>query len=130
MYTEGFEQWFKTNKNLTAPMGEWNKAATDIYKRMAEQNIALISENFERLSEQLKKFTNIKKPEDILAFQKESVTENINAMIEGWQKLAHMEIESFDAYMKLWTSAFRETATKSYEKFDKFEKEKDKEKVR
>lgn len=109
MYTEGFEQWFKMNKNLNVPMSEWNKATTDMLKHLTEQNLEIISDNFSHLSDQLKRFSNIRKPEDLLHLQKECLTEDMSLLIEDMQKIAHASLESIEELSKLLSLTTRES---------------------
>ncbi|RDI38964.1 phasin family protein [Aquicella lusitana] len=106
MYTEGFEQWFKVNKNLTTPLNEWNKACTEMCRRMTQQNLELIGENVSRLSERLKRISSVRKPEDFFNLQKECLNEDMAASIEYMQKYIHNSMENFEEFTKLCGSAF------------------------
>lgn len=101
MYTEGFEQWFKINKNWANPISEWNKATTELCQRMAEQNLEMTGENFSRLSDQLKRFSNIRKPEDFLNLQKDCINEDMTCAIECARKLIHNSMETMEKFTKL-----------------------------
>jgi uncharacterized protein with HEPN domain len=113
MYTEGYDQWIKINKNMTAPVTEWNKATSELCQRMAQQNLELIGENFSRLSDQLKRFTNIRKPEDFLNLQKEVFNEDVTATIECMQKIIHTSMENMEEFTKLCGSSLRERESMS-----------------
>lgn len=102
MYTQGFEQWLKMNKTLAAPLSDLNRTATDICSGIIQQNIALMSENFSRISDQLKRLGNVKKPEELIDLQKECLNENISASIEGTQKLAQITIENLEKFIHLF----------------------------
>lgn len=119
MHSEDFEQWFKLNKGLTHPLSGWSKAVTEIWRRTTQQNLELIGENFSRLSDQLKRLSNVKKPEDLLTFQKDCLNENISATIENVQKILQLSMENFEEFTKLYGSSWREPiiqATKTAEK--------------
>lgn len=115
MYTESFEQWLKANKNFSAPMGELNKAGTDFYRRIAQQNIELLSENYARFADQLQRLSQVKKPEELLHLQKECLNEDMTAGIENMQKLVHLSIENMEELTRLFSTA-RDTAMKPVEK--------------
>lgn len=114
MYTEGFEQWFKMNKNITSPFNEWNKTCTELCRRVTQQSLEIFGENVSRLSDRLKRFSNVRKPEDFFNLQKESFQEDIAATIENTQKLVHSSMENMEEFTKLWgsmCSTVHETAT-------------------
>lgn len=110
MYTEGYDQWFKLNKNISAPLTELNQATTTMYKHMTEQHLELLGDNFTRLSDQLKRFTNARKPEDFINLQKECMNENITATIEGFQKILQTSMENFEEFTKL-CNTFRDNTS-------------------
>jgi hypothetical protein len=110
MYTEGFQQWLNMNKYLNAPLTDWNKTFTGIYQRLTQHQLDLLGENFSRMSEQLKKFSNIKKPEDYLSFQKDMINEEITASIDNMHSLLRESMLQLEELMKLFSS-FNETAT-------------------
>lgn len=122
MYIEGYEQWFKLNKNWSSPLTEWNKATTDICKRMATQNLEFISENYTRFSERLKRLSSIKKPEDLLNLQREMLNEDMTLALENMQKLIHISMENMDELAKLWGTTAAKITEKAVEKAQKFEK--------
>ena len=136
MYTEGFEQWFRVNKNMATPLTEWNKTCTDLCRRSTQQQLDLIGENFSRLSERLKRFSNIRKPEDFFNLQKDSLNEDVTASIECMQKCIHNAMENMEELTRLWGSvfgSFQETAThmtKSSEKSERSEREREKERMK
>lgn len=113
MQSDGFEQWFKLNKSLTNPLSELSKTATEILRRTAQQNLELMSENCFRLSEQLKRLSHVKKPEELLNFQKDYVNENISATIENTQKIMQLCMENFEEFSKLCSSALRDPITQA-----------------
>jgi translation initiation factor 2 alpha subunit (eIF-2alpha) len=120
MYTEGFDQWAKLNKNFTAPFNEWNKATSEICKRISDQNLELFGENFSRFSDQVKRLSNVKKPEDLFNLQKDLMSENITASIELMQKIIHITMENMEDIAKLWGSTAAKISEKAVEKAQKF----------
>lgn len=111
MNIEGYEQWIKLNKNLTTPLSEWNKAATDVYQHMTEHHLAMIRDNFSHLSNQFKRFSDVKKLEDLLDLQKECLNDDLNLLIEDMQKCSQTSLESLEELAKLWGSATHESVT-------------------
>ena len=120
MYTEGFEQWFKLNKNISSPMNEMSKLATDISKRISEQNLQLIEESIARFSSQLKRLSSVKRPEEFLNVQREIISENISTSIEMTQKFIHMTMENFEEISKIWGTTAAKISEKAVEKAHKF----------
>ena len=108
MYTEGFEQMFKMNKNMSQPLQEWNKNCTEMCRRIAQQNLDLISDNVTRLSDQLKRFTHAKKPEDFFNLQKDCMNEDMAATMETVQKVIHTSMENMEQLTKMCGTAMRE----------------------
>lgn len=124
MYTEGFEQWLKTaNKSFSGPMSEWHKSNTELWHDLLAENLEIASENFQRVSEQLKRFARIKKTEDYLTLVRECINEDINAAIENSQKLLHSTMEHVEECMKSATNV-HETTMKAASKEREREREK------
>jgi hypothetical protein len=121
MNTEGFEQLFKM-KNLS-PLGDLGKTSTDIFHRITQQNLELISGNLSRISEHLKRLGNIKKPEDLLLLQKDFINENLTAAIENTQKIIHLTMENMEEFTKLCGSLRETAASTAKEAIKKAEKE-------
>jgi NDP-sugar pyrophosphorylase family protein len=120
MYTEGYDQWFKLNKNLTAPYNEWNKVTNDIFKRIASQNLELIGESYSRFSDRLKRLSSIKKPEDFLILQKDILNEDLSLSLEYFQKIIHLYMENMEELAKLWGTTAAKVTEKAVEKAQKF----------
>ena len=108
MQNQGFEQWFKLSKSIPQPIGNVSKAANEIFRRTAQQNLELLSENLSRWSAQLKRLSNVKKPEDFINFQKDSINENISASIENAQKVIQLTMENMEEFTKLFSSSLHE----------------------
>src|SRR5260221_7149063 len=83
-------------KNFLPPMGDFTKILGDIYKRTTEQNLEIMSENWARLSEQLKRLTTVRKPEDFINLQKECFNENVSATIDNMQRIVHVTMENME----------------------------------
>ncbi|OGT42141.1 MAG: hypothetical protein A3F42_06140 [Gammaproteobacteria bacterium RIFCSPHIGHO2_12_FULL_37_34] len=127
MFNENFEQWYK-NKNLFTPTNEWGKQVTElchICQHMAQKNLEMTNENVFRWSDQFKRLTNIKKPEELLNLQRDFINENMSACMQGMQTLMSTCAEGMDEYMKLckptntFGGARDSSATRSYEKPEK-----------
>lgn len=124
MYTEGLEQWLKVNKNFTNPLVEWNKVTNELCRRIAEQNLELIGENITLFSDQLKRISNAKKPEDFINIQKDILTEDMTAAVETTQKIIHIAMGSMEQCTKLCGS-IRDTVPATTSASTKHHKEKD-----
>jgi hypothetical protein len=120
MYTEGFEQWFKLNKNMTGPLNELGKTATDICRRSAQQNLEIIGENLNRFSDQMKRLSNVRKPEDLINLQRECLNEDISAVMENTQKLAHNAMENYEELSRIWGSTAAKVTENAVEKAQKY----------
>jgi hypothetical protein len=120
MYNENFEQWYKLNKNLGAPISDFTKALTIIGKRVSEQNIELLEENTTRLSDQFKRLSNVKKPEDFFELQKDCFNENMSAGVETLQKLMQTSMENLEEISKLWSTAATKISDTAIEKAHKY----------
>lgn len=109
MYNERFEQLFKANKNLSGPLNEWNKTTTELCRRAAQQNLEMIGENFTRFSEQLKRLSSVRKPEDLISFQKDCINEDVTATLENMQKIIRMTMESVEEFTNFCSSSMHES---------------------
>jgi hypothetical protein len=105
MYTEGFEQWMKMSKNMNVPLGDFGRAMTDICRRFAQQNAEMLSDNFELWTDQLKRLSSVRRPEDFLALQKDIINEDVSASIQCMQKCIHSTVEAIEECNKLFSSA-------------------------
>ncbi len=130
MYIEGFEQWFKVNKNVSAPISEWNRAVTEISSRVMRQNIELMGENFSRLSDQFKRFSSVRRPEELIALQKDCLNENVSASINGLQKMVQTTIDNLEDFTRLCSACAEHQVTTMNKVVDRgkehYEKEKEK----
>ena len=118
MYTDGFEQFLKMNKNATGPLNEWYKLMMDLYQHTAQQNLEILSENVSRFSDQLKRVANVHKPEELLNEQRNILSEDVNAAVETMQKVIHTNMESMEEMTKLCgTFCDSETMQKYANKF-------------
>lgn len=108
MRFEGYEQWQKMHQNMMMPLGDWNKASTEIWNRLTQQQLDVMSDNLLRLSHQLKRLSHVTKPEDFINLQKECLNEDITASIETMQKLIHSSTESMEEFTKLCDTCLHE----------------------
>lgn len=110
MYTEGFEQWFKLNKNFTTPVNDINKATTDICRRLTQEGLEILSDNVTLVSDQMKRLSNIRKPEDYLNLTRECLTEDLNAGVATIQKMMQLSMQTIEEMTRL-TGSMRDTAS-------------------
>lgn len=108
MYTEGYSQWTKLNKQFAEPMSEWHKVTTELCQRLTEQQLDIMGEHLSRMSNQLKRLTNVRKPEDFINLQKECLSEDVTAAIECMQKVIHTSMENMEEIANICGSALRE----------------------
>lgn len=120
MYTEGFEQWFKANKNMSAPLAEMGKATTDICRRCAQQNMEMMSENYSRLTDQMKRLSSVRKPEDFFNLQREIINEDITAAMENLQKWTHNALENYEELSRLWSTTAAKVTETAVDKAQKY----------
>lgn len=120
MASDNYEQWFNLNlnRNLGLPLNELNKTTSEILKRSAERNLEIYAEAFTRFTDQLKRLSSIKKPEDLLNLNKEFFNENVSALIDDSDKITQTISENLHDLTKL-LSTFRDpmaTTAKMMEK--------------
>jgi len=131
MYTEGFEQWMKANKNMGAPLNDLSRGIMDIYRRIAQQNVEIMTDNFELLTDQFKRLSSIRRPEDLLSLPKEIINEDVTASIQTMQKCIHSAIETIEECSKLFSSVTPQDLQfhpgKIVEKAEKHERERERE---
>ena len=133
MFNESFEQWYK-NKNFFTQPNELSKQVTElchICQHTAQKHLELANENVFRLSDQFKRLTNVKKPEDLFNLQRDFINENMHACIQGMQTFMSACAENVDECMKLCkpfytsTGAFGSTgSTRDSSSVRSYEKEK------
>ena len=133
MFNENFEQWYK-NKNFFTSTDEFSKQITElchVCQHTSHKNLELANENIFRLSDQFKRLTNVRKPEDFFNLQRDFISENMNACVHGMQTLMSTCAEGMDEYMKLCNKFMTSNSynpsrdsysTRSYEKPEKSEK--------
>jgi len=110
MYTEEFQRWLNLNKYLTTPVTIWNKTLTNLYEHSAEHQLDLLGENFSRISEQLKKLSNVKNPQEYLQFQQEMIADNMHATVHNMNVLLRESMIQLEELTKL-ISALSEQST-------------------
>lgn len=117
MYKEGYEHWTNLNMN---PLKEFGKISSEFCQHAAEQNAEILNECCLRLTEQSKRFGDVRKPEDFFRWQKDCINENITATTENLQKLIQLSMENLDAFNRLWNQGFQKfdlNKTKATEKY-------------
>lgn len=127
MYLEGFEQWYKMNKTFSSPVNDLGKATTEVFKRITEQNLEIIGENYTRFSDQLRRLSSIRKPEELMNFQRECWTENWSAVLRNSQKLMHLTLENFEELSRMYGNTATKVTEKAVEKAQKFTQKAEKE---
>ncbi|OGT37688.1 MAG: hypothetical protein A3F11_11300 [Gammaproteobacteria bacterium RIFCSPHIGHO2_12_FULL_37_14] len=135
MFNENFDQWYKT-KNPFTSSNEWSKQITEIChicQHMTQKNFELANENVFRLSDQFKRLTEVKKPEELLHLQRDFINENMNACMQGMQTFITSCTECIDEGMKMSKPLYTATGvfgaargetnpSRSYEKHEKSSK--------
>ena len=104
MVTEGYEQYFKLGKNFMNPWNDVNKTVWDICRRANQGALEIAGENLNRTADQLKRFSSVKRPEEVPALQKECLNENISAWMADFQKLLNLSMSGFEEVNKTFTS--------------------------
>ena len=133
MLNDSFEQWYK-NKNMFTSNNEWSKQASEfcnILQHTAQRNLEIINENVFRCSDQFKRLTSIKRPEEFLSLQKDIFNDNMCAAMQNIQSFMSSYAECTEECMQLFKSASNPTAafygshreakagTKSYDKSER-----------
>ncbi|MBA3661754.1 MAG: phasin family protein [Gammaproteobacteria bacterium] len=102
MYTEGFDQLFKINKNLTTPLNDATRLAAEICRRNAQKNLELVGENVLLFTNQLKRLSEIRQPQDLLYLQKNAMTEGLAIGMDTLQKVINLSMENIASMTKLY----------------------------
>lgn len=112
MYTEGFEQWFKGNKNWSLPISEWSKTTTEICRKATQENLEIISENFNRFSDHLKHLSTIRKPEEWISVPKDCLDKELSAATQMMQRVMNIYMQNIEAFSKLCSASQEAVASK------------------
>ncbi len=112
MNKEHIEQWLNFNHSITAPVQALGKASTDILRKSAERHLEIINDSCSIVADQLRRATNLRKPEDFVTFQKECTNEYLNAFSDNVQKIAHLNLENVEDLLKLYNSALAKATEK------------------
>ena len=110
MYTEGFDQWMKMNKNFSSPMSDLSKATTNICRNLTQEGMEMLTDNISLVSDQMKRISSVRKPEDYLNLSRECITEDMNAWMSNIQKIMQLSMQTMEELTRL-SSNLRETAT-------------------
>lgn len=103
MENKEFENWLNF-KTLGQPFSELNSTISDIAKRTTEQNFGIYAEAFSRYTDQLKRLSNIKRPEDYLTLMKECFNENVSAFIENSHKVTQNASQNMQELTRIMMS--------------------------
>lgn len=112
MSIEPLEQVLKFSKSFVNPLNDLNKITMSCCKKLADQQLELISENTARTASQIRKLSSVKKPEEFIELQREILTENLNAGLAAAQKIFKLSMEN----METLTKSIGETTAKATEK--------------
>lgn len=130
MFNENLDQLFRMNKQLSGPVGEVGKSVAEMSRHVLEQNLEMMSAHFARVSDQLKRLSQVKKPEELINLQRDCMNEIISASVENIQKVAHLTAANVEECTRLCSSireplvkAAEKAADKATEKTHRFEKE-------
>jgi hypothetical protein len=108
-FTESSQQWFQFNKNWANSVNSFNQITTQTFRDLARQNLELIGENFNRFSDQMRRFSTIKRPEEFVDLGRECINENISASVETLQNILQMYLTNIDKLSEATQEAGRET---------------------
>lgn len=128
MYNDSFEQLFKT-KGFSTPVSEFQKSFLEILRRSTQQQLELASENIAKFSEQVKRLSRIKKPEDLVDLQKDIFNEDVSSGIETSQRLMHIFMENLEECSHLCSAANEAAMAQAKATGRKVEKTLEREKV-
>lgn len=104
MVTEGFEEYYKMSKNFLSPMNDISKTVWNLCRRASQGSLEMVSDNLNRGAQQLKHFSAVKRPEELLQLQKECLQENISAWMSNAQKLTNLSMSYFEEINKSFSS--------------------------
>ena len=88
----------------TNALNEWGKATAEFYQRLTQQNLDWMGEHCSRKSDQLKRLTHIRKPEDLINLQKDCFNEDMRELIESSQRWIHASIENMEYLTRMYES--------------------------
>lgn len=108
MVTEGFEQYLKLGKTFLNPWGDIGKTYMEIYRRANQEALTIAGENLNRTADQLKRFSDVKRPDELFNLQKEYLNENISAIMGDVQKLINISLGSIEEINKAFTTTLKE----------------------
>ena len=92
------EDWMKMGKMF--PFSDFSRNTIELCRKTCEQNLNLLSDNFARVSDQLKRLSNVHKPEEFFNLQKDILTENITAGITTMQKIFKTSMDNVEEVSK------------------------------
>ena len=111
MITEGFEQYYKLSKNFMNPLNnDVSKTVLELCRRVNQGALEIAGDNLNRTAEQMKRFSSVKRPEELLTLQKECLTENLSAVMSDIQKWVTLSLGSFEEVSKNFSSHLKDQA--------------------
>lgn len=116
---EGFDQWLRLNKNLSGPISEWGRVTNEMYRRLLQQNLTLLGDRLELLSDQCRRLSTARKPEEFVSILKDCCSEGTKATVKEMETVLHSSMENMEEISKLCGSSLREpfiAATKTAER--------------
>lgn len=87
-------------------------------RSVAEEVFEIAGENLTRISNQMKRLTEVRKPEDFLNLQRECMEENIAAISKNTEKLMHLYAGRLEEWTKNCEACHKEVKTKVKETVD------------
>ena len=108
MSNEGYDQFIKMTKNFSNPV--LPEQLIGIFTKISRENMELMEENVSRFTDQLKRLSQIKRPEELINLQKDCLSEDIKTGMENVQKIAHLSMEHIQDFTKLCGTVAHETA--------------------
>lgn len=116
MYNEHFEKWQRLGQNISAPIGDYSKATTDICRHAAQEGLEILNDNVALLSDQMKRLSGVRKPEDFANLSRECITEDMNACLQNVQKIMQLSMQTMQDLAKISTElqqSVKNTASKA-----------------
>ena len=91
-------------EGLSNNLNELSKTATNVCRKLAEQQLELLSNNISLLSNHAKRLSSAKNPTDFLSIQKECLAENLETTVKNFQKVLNTSVESLEEITKACSS--------------------------
>lgn len=101
MYNDTFEQWLKMGKNLNYPLGDLSKATADICRTTTQEGLDMFNDNIALITDQMKRLSNIRKPEELVNLSRDCLTEDMHAIMGNLQKFMQLSARTVDDISRL-----------------------------